>query len=378
MRVVISAPAKYHFFDLGRQLLQRNMLTALMTGYPRFKLKDQGELTNFIHSFPYFHIFYRALAGTIGRELEYRDRKVFDWFVSRNLPECDIFMGIAASCYESARVARSRGAAIIVDRPCSHIVVQDRIIQAEAKKEGVKIRPIDPRVIELELREYEYADLVTVPSKFAYKSFREQGFPDEKLRIVPYGVDLVKFQPVGKPQQGAFDVLYVGLSSIRKGTMHLVRAFEQVKHPNKSLTIIGDVRAELRDALRDYAEKGSVKLLGHLPQAQLKEHMSKCHVFVLPSVEDGYGLVMSQAMACGAPVVATTNTGADMVITDGTEGFIVPAGDDLPIAEKLQLLADNPEMRDKMAAAAEAKARGMADWSGYGDGIVAMFRELRG
>lgn len=378
MRVVISAPAKYHFFDLGRQLQKRGMLTALMTGYPKSKLRDEGELLKVIHSFPYFHLIYRAVATTIGRELDYMDRRVFDRLVSKNLPDCDVFMGIAASCLESAKMARSKGASVIVDRPCSHIVVQDRMIQAEAKKEGIKLRPIDPRVINLELQEYEFADFVTVPSNFAYRSFIEQGFPKEKLRIVPYGIDLERFNPVGQPVEGGFEVLYAGLSSIRKGTPHLLRAFERVKHPKKHLTIIGDVRVELRGIVKEHMERSPVTLLGHLPQGQLKEHMSRCHVFVLPSIEDGYGLVMSQAMACGAPVIATANTGADMVITNGVEGFIVPASDDDVLAEKMQELADNPELRNQMAASAASKARQMADWSTYGDGIVAMFNELRG
>lgn len=378
MRVVISAPAKYHFFDLGRQLLERGMLTALMTGYPKSKLRDEGELFKLIHSFPYFHLIYRAVAATVGRELDYPDRKVFDWLVSKNLPPCDVFMGIAASCLESARVARAQGAAVIVDRPCSHIVVQDRMIQEEAKKEGIKLRPIDPRVIELELQEYEFADFVTVPSNFAYKSFIEQGFPKEKLRIVPYGIDLERFRSVGQPTDGNFEVLYVGLSSVRKGTPHLLRAFERLKHPKKHLTIIGDVRVELKSVVRDHMERSPITLMGHIPQVQLKEHMSKCHVFVLPSVEDGYGLVMSQAMACGSPVIATSNTGADMVITDGVEGFIIAASDDDQLTTRLQQLADDPSLRNRMAEAAGAKAKQMADWSSYGDGVVAMFHELRG
>ncbi|MBS1722249.1 MAG: glycosyltransferase [Armatimonadetes bacterium] len=377
LSVVISAPSKYHFFELGHELHQRGMLSALFTGYPRFKLRKETELEDMLRFYPHFHLLYRAISVGIGRELEYVDRTVFDWLTSKNLPKCDVFMAIAASSLWTGRLAQKHGAAYVVDRPCSHIVVQNRLLQEEAKKEGIALRPIDPRVIQREVSEYEAADMVTVPSRFAYASFLEMGFPAEKLRVIPYGVNTSRFYPSGTPDPDSFDLVYVGLSSLRKGTPHLLRAFEAVNHPRKSLTIIGNINREVRGMLNQARAKSNVEALGHIPQEDLRKFMSRSHVLVLPSVEDGYGLVMSQAMACGTPVIASTHTGGDMIITEGEDGFIFTACDDDALIDRLQRLADDPDLRARMSANALLKARMQAGWSAYGDGIVQMFKDVR-
>ena len=239
MRVVLSAPAKYHFFNLGRELASRGMLSTLMTGYPRFKLKTEPALAPYLTTLPLAHVLYVAVLTGFGYDLEYWDKWFFDRAVRRRLPECDIFMGIAASCKESATVARARGAGVIIDRPCSHIEVQDRLLQDEAKREKLRLKPIDPRVIKIELEEYAMADLITVPSEFAARSFYEKGFSREKIHVIPYGVDPSVFHPVGEPDPDSFDVLFVGALTIRKGIVHLIRAFERLEHKNKRLTFIG-------------------------------------------------------------------------------------------------------------------------------------------
>jgi len=377
MHVVLSAPAKYHFFDLGRQLAERGLLTALMTGYPRFKLRDEEVLAPYIHSIPYFHVVYRLAIMTTGWDLQYREKMYFDNSVKRLMPECDIFMGIAASFLESAKVARSRGAGVIVDRPCSHIEEQDRLLLEEAKLEGIHLKPIDPRVVRREVEEYEFADFITVPSAFAARSFYARGFSENKIRVIPYGIDLGVFHPVGTPDPEEFRVLFVGQLSLRKGIGHLLRAFEKLQHPRKKLILIGGILPEVSKIVHEFASRLPIEILGHVPQPTLKVHMSQSHVFVLPSIEDGYGLVMSQSMACGTPVVATTNTGAEMLITEGVEGFIVPAADDDALTDRLQAFADDPDMRVRMSVAAIARVKRLAGWSLYCDQVVEMFRELR-
>ncbi len=73
-----------------------------------------------------------------------------------------------------------------------------------------------------------------------------------------------------------------------------------------------------------------------MPQGEVAELMSRSHVLVLPSVEEGMALVMAQAMACGCPVIATEATGAEDLFTDGVEGFIVPDRDAAALALRMQ------------------------------------------
>jgi glycosyltransferase involved in cell wall biosynthesis len=97
------------------------------------------------------------------------------------------------------------------------------------------------------------------------------------------------------------------------------------------------------------------------------ELMSTSDVLVLPSIEDGFGLVMAEAMACGCPVIASTNTGGDDLYTDGVEGFIVPIRDPQAILDRMQLLTDDPVLTRTMRAAAVKRVQMMGGWSAYGD-----------
>ena len=97
---------------------------------------------------------------------------------------------------------------------------------------------------------------------------------------------------------------------------------------------------------------GTRNLYRQLPQAELAAQMARSHVLALASVEEGLALVQGQAMACGCPVVATTATGAEDLFTDGVEGFIVPDRDTAALADRLQQMADDPVLRERMTAAA--------------------------
>jgi starch synthase len=120
----------------------------------------------------------------------------------------------------------------------------------------------------------------------------------------------------------------------------------------------------------------SAHVLGHVPQTQLKSLMSRSHVMVLPSIEEGLALVVAQAMACGCPVVASTNTGAEDIIVDGVEGFIVPIRNVDALAGRLQHMAEHPEERAAMGARAREKVRGFGGWRAYGDNAMAIYADV--
>jgi glycosyltransferase involved in cell wall biosynthesis len=95
--------------------------------------------------------------------------------------------------------------------------------------------------------------------------------------------------------------------------------------------------------------------------------MSRSHVLALPSIEEGLALVQAQAMACGCPVVCSTNTGGEDLFTDGVEGFIVPIRDPIALAARLQRLADDPDLQRSMREAALGRVRSIGGWKEYGD-----------
>ncbi len=376
MRAVLTAPSKFHFFELGAQLESRGLLEALVTGYPKGRVSRLGVSPDRIRSRPLCHVPYRVLLK-LGLEYEVFDKTTFDWIVSKTLPQADVLMAMAGSALWTGTEAQRRGMGFVLDRPCSHIGVQNRILIEEARREGIAFPGIHPVVVSREQEEYRRADLITVPSSFALRSFLEMGFDEKRLRLIPYGVDLSSFYPSKTPAPDRFDVVFVGLVGLRKGVVHLLRAFERLNHPRKRLLIVGHVQRPLARILAGFRERLEIVVTGHVTHAQVRDYMSSSHAFVLPSVEDGYGVVMSQAMACGTPVVASTNTGAEMLYRDGEEGFIVPVGDDDALLDRLQRLADDPALIDRMSKAALATIRGVGGWDTYGDQVAAMLAEFK-
>jgi alpha-maltose-1-phosphate synthase len=106
--------------------------------------------------------------------------------------------------------------------------------------------------------------------------------------------------------------------------------------------------------------------------------MSTSHVMVLPSIEDGWGLVMGQAMACGCPVISSDHTGGPDLYSHGVEGFIVPIRSADAIAQSLQQLADDPHLRQSMSEAALRRVKSLGGWEDYGRQYAAFLQELTG
>jgi len=383
MRVVLCTIGKFHTFDLARQLEKHGMLEAIFTGYPRFKLKDERLDPSKIRSYPYLQTLYMA-RGKIGlsgekasKELAYWSHVTLAKYAARHMPKCDVFLALSGSGLEAGLAAQRQGAKYICDRGSAHIRAQEEILANEFKRLGLPRQAIDPRKIQREESEYAAADMIFVPSIFSLESFVNMGVPATKLRTLAYGVDLSKFTPAGSPDPERFDILFVGGASVQKGTHYLLEAYRQVKHPRKSLRFVGAVREDVEAMVKKAAaEDPSIVLSGHCPQNKLKDIMSTSHVLVLPSIQDGFGMVMGQAMACGCPVVASTNTGARDLYMDGEAGYIVPSHSAEALAEALQKMADNPAERARMSENALVAVKKLGGWDSYGDQVVKVLTTL--
>lgn len=382
MKIVLSTVGKFHAFDLARELYSHGALETIFTGYPRFKLLNEELPQDLIKSFPWIQGTYTAfpwkqfLPNSLIWQLKHLSDTTFSSYVARNIPECDLYVGLSGSAIKAGLKVHQRGARYICDRGSSHIRVQDQLLREEHDSWGMPFPGIDPRTIAREEAEYAEADRITVPSTFAFRSFIEQGVPAEKLRLLTYGVNASRFHPVEVPAHGRFDVLFVGGMSLQKGIQYLIQAYLKVNHPFKSLTFVGTPSQHLVNLFK---KRGlwspNIRVLGHMPQPELKNVMSRSHVLVLPSIQDGFGMVMAQAMACGCPVIASRNTGGEDLFNNGCEGFTVPIRDVDALVESMQYLADNPDERSSMGQRAITQVQKIGGWQSYGEKAMAIYSE---
>jgi starch synthase len=104
--------------------------------------------------------------------------------------------------------------------------------------------------------------------------------------------------------------------------------------------------------------------------------MQSSHVLVLPSIEDGFGLVVPEAMACGCPVICADSAGAADMVTPGVNGFVFPSRNVAALAAALQDLADDPELRRRVRRAAIESTARIGGWEQYGDRWEALLKHL--
>jgi glycosyltransferase involved in cell wall biosynthesis len=373
VRVTVSSAGRFWAFRLAEQLDRRGMLHRLVaTHRPRRGERVRGDR---IVSNPWPEVLMRAprLLGLPWRAGDYLKAVAFDRWASRRVTGCDILVAFASFSLLSLRAARSAGARTVLERGSTHIETQYRLLAEEYRRWECAEPPADPRLVERQLREYDEADYICVPSRFVLRSFLERGFAADRLLHVPFGVDVGRFSPGASPGR-PFRILTVGLS-LRKGTPYLLEAAARMNAPGVEVWLAGAVSPDLAPVLR--RSPIAFRHLGALAHAELASVYRSASVFVLPSVEEGLALVVLEAMASGLPVVATPNTGAEDVIMHGREGLLVPPRDAEALSRALLDLYEDDGRRRAMADAAVRTARAWT-WDAYGDRVVAAYKRIIG
>jgi glycosyltransferase involved in cell wall biosynthesis len=195
-----------------------------------------------------------------------------------------------------------------------------------------------------------------VASSFTRQTLIENGAPAERIHVAPYGVELERFQPTyTRPgEQGPLRILFAGTINQRKGIAYLLDALRLLNTKQIQFAIRGRAADDLA-LLRSSAPDVDIRL--NVSNAELIEAYQTSDFFVFPSVAEGFGHVILEALACGLPVLSTTRTAALDLVTSGRDGFVIePRRSDL-IAERLEWMLMNrgrlPEMRREARAKAE-------------------------
>jgi alpha-maltose-1-phosphate synthase len=383
MRIVQAVFGVFHHFELARELERRGHLEVIYSTWPWARLKREGLDHAKVKTFPWFHTSEMLLLRSqlnsrwLRDQIGYANALAFDEWTLRRIPPCDAFVAISGAGLKTGRLVQQRGGKFICDRGSSHQRYQEQLVADEYRRWGVDLPISDIRDTLREEQIYEAADAITVPSRFAARSFIESGIPAEKLRVIPYGVRLERFTRTGEPPADRFQVLFAGSVGLRKGVPYLLEAFAKLRHPAKLLRVAGAVHPDIKTVL-DRLPRENVEFLGSVKQDVLAKLMSTSHVMVLPSLEEGLALVQGQALACGCPVLCSTNTGGEDLFTDGVEGFIVPIRDIAALTERMQQLADDPALQARMSEAALQRVQSLGGWGDYGNQWETVLKELVG
>lgn len=382
MKVIISVGGRFHSFNLAQELLKRESLDFIITSYPKFitrkwNLPDEKVKSVFIkeileRSYSKLPSFIQNLYNPQAFICD-----LFDKMASKKLEKADIFVGWSSFSLYSLRKAKELGIKTVLERGSSHIVYQYEILKEEYERFGYKPAFEDiphPKIIEKELKEYEEADYISIPSLFVKRTFIEKGIPENKILDIPYGVDLTHFKQIPK-KDNIFRIIFAGTICLRKGAHYLLQAFYELNLPNSELVLLGNIGNDIRNILVKYQnnQKIKIKKVSHF---ELYREYSQGSVFVLPSIEEGLARVIPEAMACSLPVVCTTNTGGEDIVRDGIDGFIIPIRDVERLKEKILFFYENPDIAKKMGENAKERAKSSFTWDDYGEKIFKSYNKI--
>ena len=383
MKVVYTAPNRAHHYRYAHALHSSGCLHAFVSGFPRISSRSAApELNGKLHHSDILQTLYIAsLKGQMPNEislyLAYLSKIEQDLSCRRFVKDCDIFLFYNGSGLTTSRYAKRNGVITVVEAVNSHVECQEEILNDEHKNLNLPWTPFPRKEKKRRLTEYEEADYILLPSEFVRRSFLAKGFPEQKLLKVTYGFNKPLHINENARRNGhdTFTVLYVGTISVRKGIRYLIEAFKNLVHPNKILVLVGPNAND--GALNGLKLTPDIIFTGILKDRQLEDAYKEADVFCLPSIEEGLALVVGEALSFGLPVIATTNTGADDIITDGKEGYIVPIRDSEAIREKLQKLADDPVLLQTISSNSFEKSQRLNGWEETANSLVETLHRVK-
>jgi glycosyltransferase involved in cell wall biosynthesis len=298
--------------------------------------------------------------------------------LARYVPaDSDVLIGLSSFCLEAIQQAGSMGVATIVDHGSLHQRTESRLLTEELQRLGLPDASpgTSQWIIDKEDREFQAADRVMVLSAAAKRSLVEEGISANKIFVNACGVDLSCFKPHPRSDD-VFRVVFCGAITPRKGIHDLMRAFSELRMPKAELWVVGgSTDHAYRHALERFAGPG-VRFLGTFPQAGLASIYSQGSVFVLPSIADGFGMVVTQALACGLPAIVSANVGAADVVREGENGFVIPIRDVDALKERLERLYRDPALRYYMSQTAARDADKRLSWNAYGERLASFLQTV--
>jgi len=385
-KFTVSHAGKQHAYHLANALLQLQKLEGFYTssyveaqwlqkiitksGNQFFTRRFiEGLAAPYVHSHWAFEIKEMWMRRTQGKSLAvqnqvYQRDTDFDNMMARKIGKISSshFWGFQGSCRATLAAAKSAGKKTICELATAHVVQARKILAEEAKLQPEWADSIDnlyfPPAYEKRLEEEPFvADWVVAASGFTQKTLIDSGVDAQKIKVLQLGFEANKIPFSVKHndlKNRPLRLLFAGTITQRKGISYLLDAMDVLKEISVELHMVGGIQGSGK-AFEKYKSK-----CHYYPPLSQYEMFSKYHEFdalVLPTVFEGFGLVIVEAMAAGLPVITTPHSMGPDVVTDGENGWIVPIRDSQSIAEKIvQLRTKTNEEYEQMRVKARAAA----------------------
>ena len=282
---------------------------------------------------------------------------------------CDAFFGVEHGALEPLLAARDRGLPAVVAFLSPHALTRARWVDVEYDRfpelRASETEQLLQRGVRRDARrdrEAQTASIVHTNSVFTKQSLVDAGVTEEKIYSVPLGMpDSIEEQELPEDRPVTPTFVYAGPVSVRKGAHYLLDAWRALSPRGAELHFYGEVLLP-----RSYLANppGGTIFHGSIPHGELLDRLAGVSALVLPTLCDGYGMVVNEALSRGCPAITTTNAGAADVIREGEQGFVVPPASAEALADRLEWCLSHPDELHAMRPRALETARTWT-WADY-------------
>jgi glycosyltransferase involved in cell wall biosynthesis len=344
MKIAISSTNPCHLYPLALELANAGHLDCYYSGYPKWKLgapeampvRTHSMRTNIVYGL--LKYFPESLRPS-SRDLFLWQDHGFDAWTGTRLQACDFIHAMPGQCLRTFERAKKLGIRTVLNHATGPVREWVRIMEPEYQRVGLKLAavcPYDKNYFEREDREYALADFHCAASSVVRNQLVSLGISPPKIQVVPYGADRNIFFPASTPPNGDFRIIFAGQAGLRKGIRTLLQALELAGEKHWQVDFFGSVPGEAKHDLAGYRGKPALNFHGPVPQRELANAFRNGSVLVLPSLEEGFGLVVPQALNCGLPAIVSDRTGGKDLVRHRANGSVFQAQNPESLLEELR------------------------------------------
>ena len=343
MKISIAATNPCHLFPLALELARADALGCYYSGYPAWKLAAPPGLPVRTHSVR-TTLVYGALK-VLPAWLRPGPRSLFLWqdhgfdaWVGRHLDPCDFVHAMPGQAISGFERARRLGVRTVLNHATGPARDWVRIMEPEYRRVALRLTDVcayDEAYFAREAQEYALADFHCAASTVVRDQLIGLGIAPGRIWLAGYGADPEIFHARERVTPGRFRIVFAGQIGLRKDIRTLLAGLERADRPDWEMHFYGGVAPEARDDLAGYRGKISLTMHGAVSQRDLAEGFRQGAVLVLPSLEEGFGLVIPQALNCGLPCIVSDRVGGKDLIRHRENGSVFPCGDAEALAGEL-------------------------------------------
>ncbi|MEI9896663.1 MAG: glycosyltransferase family 4 protein [Chthoniobacter sp.] len=350
MKISISATNPCHLYPMALELAQRDALGCYYSGYPAWKLGDTGNLPLRTHSLRTNVVY--GLLKFVPERWRPESKKLFRWqdhgfdrWTGAHLEGSDFIHAMPGQCLHTFRAARRLGIKTVLNHATGPVREWVRIMEPEYARIGLRLTdvcPYDDAYFAREDEEYALTDWHCAASSVVRDQLVSLGIDARRIWQVPYGADARIFHDADPRPAPPFRIVFAGQIGVRKGLRTLLDALTQIQRADWQVDFYGAVLGEARHDLDQYRGATPLNFHGPVSQEALAAGFRAGSVLVLPSLEEGFGLVVPQALNCGLPAIVSDRVGGKDLVRHRENGSIFTTGDAAALTTELTWWSGHP------------------------------------